>query len=274
MPVEARYRPLLDSATFSIQHQAKFSTKQLKDSYRKTDTFLRSSIKETEGTLKIKHNHGHLKHVEICSKADLFNPEKKYIVDDEFVLEINGILFVETQIPEFVEHPQSLTHILWSLDDKDFILSVGKKNQVHKFVFGSRSTVFNAMMKTDMKEKTKNKTEIIESKPKIVEAVIAFCYDQKISEFLKSETNLCSIFQFANKYDMQVLMSFLEPYFTDNVTPENICLFTATVFMTSSQKLQEFCRRILKIFLKQGISVENIQILDNDFVAELSEKID
>uniref|UniRef100_A0A914Q085 Uncharacterized protein n=1 Tax=Panagrolaimus davidi TaxID=227884 RepID=A0A914Q085_9BILA len=127
-------------------------------------------------------------------------------------------------------------------------------------------------MKTDMKEKAENKVEIIEFEPKIVEAAIAFCYDQNISEFLRRETNLCGLFQFANKYDMQVFMSFLEPYFTDTVSPKNICLFTATVFLTSPQKLQEFCRRILTIFVKQGIQIENIQILGNDFVAELSEK--
>uniref|UniRef100_A0AC34F7K7 BTB domain-containing protein n=1 Tax=Panagrolaimus sp. ES5 TaxID=591445 RepID=A0AC34F7K7_9BILA len=247
MPVPLRYRPILDATSHSIQYQAKFSRKQLKDlCHNKISAFEigRHEIKESfpvkiyaslfydskskmlsaafreyrnfgDNCIGAKYsfsvksagfvspfitaiNYQPYKDVEICSKVDLFDSEKKFIVDDEFVIEMNGILFIESSETKnrIVEPEKSLTQILWSRNDKDFILSVGKENQakteikVHKCVLGSRSTVFDAMINTDMKEKSESKVEIIEFEPTTVEAAIAFCYDQNISVFLESEANL------------------------------------------------------------------------------------
>uniref|UniRef100_A0AC34FZE7 BTB domain-containing protein n=1 Tax=Panagrolaimus sp. ES5 TaxID=591445 RepID=A0AC34FZE7_9BILA len=216
---------------------------------------------------------------DICSVEELFNAEKKYIVNRELVVEVKGMLYIEPDAEGDAENKcqRSLGQFLWDRDDQDFTIIVGKNAakaeiKVHKLILAARSPVFNAMINTDMKEKAESKVKIIHFDAAVVKAAVAFCYDQDISEFMDDLTNTCSLFQFANKYDIADLKDILERHLVTELTPENVCEITNAALITNSPKLQDFCLRSLLIFMRQAIPVNDISSLDKNFAKELLEK--
>uniref|UniRef100_A0AC35FMJ7 MATH domain-containing protein n=1 Tax=Panagrolaimus sp. PS1159 TaxID=55785 RepID=A0AC35FMJ7_9BILA len=65
----------------------------------------------------------------VCTKDALFNPAKKFFVNCDLTVEMKGVLYIESseEIPR-----KSLSHFLWKNFDRDFILSVGEKNNMKK----------------------------------------------------------------------------------------------------------------------------------------------
>uniref|UniRef100_A0A914Q665 BTB domain-containing protein n=1 Tax=Panagrolaimus davidi TaxID=227884 RepID=A0A914Q665_9BILA len=105
----------------------------------------------------------------------------------------------------------TLGQYLWERDDdRDFNISVGKKNElkteikIHRCVFASRSPVFDRMLETEMKEKAENKLEIIDFNTEIVRIAVEYFYDRKTYKNLNVD-QLIDLLQFAEKYDIQDL---------------------------------------------------------------------
>uniref|UniRef100_A0AC34FTU6 BTB domain-containing protein n=1 Tax=Panagrolaimus sp. ES5 TaxID=591445 RepID=A0AC34FTU6_9BILA len=220
---------------------------------------------------------------DICSIDDLFNAEKKYIVRGKLIIEMKGMLYAESVAEENEEEDEEdkcqhkLGQFLWDRDDQDFTILAGKNAvkgeiKVHKFILAARSPVFDTMIKTDMKEKVEGKVKIIDFDADVVQAAVAFCYDQDISKFMDDLTNTCALFQFADKYDITDLKDKLEFHLVNELTPENVCEITNAALITNSPKLQDFCLRSLLIFMRQAIPVDDISSLNADFAKELFQK--
>uniref|UniRef100_A0AC34EZF3 BTB domain-containing protein n=1 Tax=Panagrolaimus sp. ES5 TaxID=591445 RepID=A0AC34EZF3_9BILA len=215
---------------------------------------------------------------EICALHELLDAEKKFFVDGELNVEMKGMIYFESSEGDEKDICQpSLGQFLWSRDDQDFTINVGKNGvktevKIHKLILAARSPVFDAMIKADMKEKAEGKVQIIDFDAEIVQAAVEFCYDQDISEFFDSLTNTCALFQFADKYDIADLKARIEMLFVKGLTPQTIGEITNAAVITTSLKLQELCFRFLLMFLRQSIPVDNFAELDKNFGIELLEK--
>uniref|UniRef100_A0A914XTJ6 BTB domain-containing protein n=1 Tax=Panagrolaimus superbus TaxID=310955 RepID=A0A914XTJ6_9BILA len=95
---------------------------------------------------------------EKCEMTDILNPEKKFFDNGKFTLQMKGLLFRDKSEEKQI-FQTTLGQHLWERDDRDFVISVGKNGEdkteikIHKLVFASRSPVFDAMLKAEMKEK-------------------------------------------------------------------------------------------------------------------------
>uniref|UniRef100_A0A914QCD6 BTB domain-containing protein n=1 Tax=Panagrolaimus davidi TaxID=227884 RepID=A0A914QCD6_9BILA len=143
---------------------------------------------------------------------DIFIPEKKYIENEKFTLQIKG--FFEKPLEE--KNLQStLGSFLWEREDRDFTIAVKKTNgpkmdiKIHKLILASRSPVFNRMLETEMKEKRENKLEIIDFNPDIVKIAVEYFYDRETYNTCNVD-QLIDLLQFADKYDIQDLKSKIE----------------------------------------------------------------
>uniref|UniRef100_A0A914PEY1 BTB domain-containing protein n=1 Tax=Panagrolaimus davidi TaxID=227884 RepID=A0A914PEY1_9BILA len=126
-----------------------------------------------------------------------------------------------------------------------------------------------------MKEKAEGKVEIIDFNYETVNAAIAFCYDQNISQFLDKNfpTNAFSLLQFAGKYFINDLQETIENFLAKSVSPLNIVEITNTAIKKYSTKLENYCFNHFLIFFKQEIPVENMDLLDKEFAEKLQEEL-
>uniref|UniRef100_A0A914PSQ8 BTB domain-containing protein n=1 Tax=Panagrolaimus davidi TaxID=227884 RepID=A0A914PSQ8_9BILA len=198
------------------------------------------------------------------------------------VVEMKGMLFVsETIYPSCVKEPSStLGDYLWERDDEDFIISVENEGdesiteiKVHKLILASRSPVFDTMIKTDMKEKSEEKVEIVGFDPDTVEAAVEYCYDQDITYRYDDLTIALPLLQFAEKYDMKDLKKEIETdLIKQSLSPENVVEISNASIISNSPILRRFCSDALLIFMRQGIHVEKRDVLDGELAKELLDK--
>uniref|UniRef100_A0A914QPP9 BTB domain-containing protein n=1 Tax=Panagrolaimus davidi TaxID=227884 RepID=A0A914QPP9_9BILA len=191
------------------------------------------------------------------------------------------MLFVsETIYPSCVrESSSTLGDYLWERDDKDFIISVGKEGdeskteiKVHKLILASRSPVFDKMIKSDMKEKSEGKVEIVDFDRDTVEAAVEYCYDQDIIYRYYNDLTI-ALLQFAEKYDMKDLKKDIETHLIkESLSPENVVEISNAAIISNSPILRRFCYDALLIFMRQGIHVEKRDVLDEEFAKELLDK--
>uniref|UniRef100_A0AC34FMZ8 BTB domain-containing protein n=1 Tax=Panagrolaimus sp. ES5 TaxID=591445 RepID=A0AC34FMZ8_9BILA len=200
------------------------------------------------------------------------DPEKKFFIDDHLTIETKGVLIEQEEFQSIKDG--HLGKSLWKDDDdKDFVIAVGKKNEIKEEIKATtRSPVFKRMIKTDMKEKAENKVEIIDFDFETVVAAIAFCYDRDYLEGIAEWKKLVTLHQFADKYDIQDFKKPLELHLMHWISFENICEITNAAIMTNYANLQKFCFDCLLMALRNGIPVKDFEKLDNDFSYDLLTK--
>uniref|UniRef100_A0AC35G8D1 BTB domain-containing protein n=1 Tax=Panagrolaimus sp. PS1159 TaxID=55785 RepID=A0AC35G8D1_9BILA len=226
---------------------------------------------------------------EICTKNDLFNPEKKFIADEHLVVGMRGMLLIDSSShfkdlyagddDSDEEAPKSLADYLWKSDDKDFEIYIGKKDAtmtsitVHKCVLSSRSKVFERMIKTDMKENRDGRVFIEDFDSDTVEAAVEYFYDQGCDPFTNSLTSAFSLLQFAEKYDIKDLKDeIVMRLVKEKLLPEHVVEISNAAIISNSPTLRDFCSDALLIFMRHGIQVDNIDDLDEEFSKGLFKK--
>uniref|UniRef100_A0AC35F4T4 BTB domain-containing protein n=1 Tax=Panagrolaimus sp. PS1159 TaxID=55785 RepID=A0AC35F4T4_9BILA len=82
----------------------------------------------------------------LCTTEELFDPEKRFIVDGKMTINMEGILMIEKEaenekLLECDENPdRNLCLALWKQENKDFTISAdGKEIHAHKNVLAARS---------------------------------------------------------------------------------------------------------------------------------------
>uniref|UniRef100_A0A914QRF5 BTB domain-containing protein n=1 Tax=Panagrolaimus davidi TaxID=227884 RepID=A0A914QRF5_9BILA len=208
--------------------------------------------------------------ISCCTVAELFDPNKKFLVDGKFTFKVEGILLIEHEESKWKRkllQPKRTTtqglRDLWNTDFKDFtIISDGKEINVHKNVLACQSTVFAAMLKPHTKEAIKNKVEIFDFAFDIVEKGIKLCYKQILVSDCSVEKSLL-LLKFNDKYDIKVVkVENLEEYLGDQITVENVCEISKCAGETNALKLQNKCMDFLVLFLSKKEDMPNMEFLE------------
>uniref|UniRef100_A0A914RE01 Speckle-type POZ protein n=1 Tax=Panagrolaimus davidi TaxID=227884 RepID=A0A914RE01_9BILA len=205
--------------------------------------------------------------------AELFDPNKKFIVDGKFTLKVEGVLKIEHEESKWKRKllkPKRTTtqglRDLWNTDFKDFtIITDGKEIKGHKCVLACQSTVFAAMLKPHTKEAMEGKVEIVDFSFEIIEKGIKLCYKQILVSDSSVEESLL-LLKFTDKYDIKFVKENLEEYLGDQITVENVCEISKYASETNALKLQNKCMDFLVLLLSKKEVVPNMELLDKDFL--------
>uniref|UniRef100_A0A914PQ74 BTB domain-containing protein n=1 Tax=Panagrolaimus davidi TaxID=227884 RepID=A0A914PQ74_9BILA len=211
----------------------------------------------------------------IDETKSFFDPEKKYFVDGNCTLKVNGILKYETNDSEVTVELQKwegneLGDRLWEKDDyKDFTISVDRKNiKVHKNVLAVQSTVFHAMFESKMKKSVKNKVEIKDFSFDIVEKALKLIYNCNFITTLSTQ-DMMKLLQFFDKYNFQSLKNKIEQLLIAKISTSTVCRITNSSIITNSTKLKNECMKFLVISFLSKTTLRDIEILDKNACMEV-----
>uniref|UniRef100_A0A914YZ10 BTB domain-containing protein n=1 Tax=Panagrolaimus superbus TaxID=310955 RepID=A0A914YZ10_9BILA len=159
---------------------------------------------------------------ECCNTEELFDPEKRYIVDGKMIIKIEGTLTTEKEMPKksetFGDNRDALCLGLWNQENKDFTIIVDEKEiAAHKNVLAARSPVFARMFESGMKEAKENRVVIKDFPFNIVEAAIKLCYHHSLVPYATLNDKI-KFLSFFDKYNIQPLkVSFFKIYFNNEL---------------------------------------------------------
>uniref|UniRef100_A0A914Q7V7 BTB domain-containing protein n=1 Tax=Panagrolaimus davidi TaxID=227884 RepID=A0A914Q7V7_9BILA len=211
----------------------------------------------------------------IDETKSLFDPEKKYFVDGNLTLKVNGICKFETNDSEVIIEQQKregneLGDGLWEKDDyKDFTISVDRKNiKVHKNILGAQSNVFHAMFASKMKKSIKNKVEIKDFSFEIVETALKLIYNCSFITSLSIQ-DIMKLLQFFDKYNIQSLQNKIEQLLIIKISTSTVCRITNSSIITNSTKLKNECMKFLVPSFLSKTPLSDIEILDKDICMEV-----
>uniref|UniRef100_A0AC34FG31 BTB domain-containing protein n=1 Tax=Panagrolaimus sp. ES5 TaxID=591445 RepID=A0AC34FG31_9BILA len=142
----------------------------------------------------------------ICTVEEIFDPNKNFIVDGKFTVQVEGLIKVENNLlkaqMELVKAKLISTKDLWGVGFEDFSIFVDKKEiKVHKCVLAAHSTVFASMFNSGLKETAENKVEITDFSFETIEKAVKLCYDQIFYADLSLDESF-SLLKFADKYNV------------------------------------------------------------------------
>uniref|UniRef100_A0AC34FRK4 BTB domain-containing protein n=1 Tax=Panagrolaimus sp. ES5 TaxID=591445 RepID=A0AC34FRK4_9BILA len=205
----------------------------------------------------------------ICTTDELFDPENEYFVNGKLVVEINGILIIEKEMPKkigtFGDHRDALCLGLWNQDEnKDFAIA-------HKLILAARSPVFARMFQSGLKEAQENKVEIKDFSFDIVEAAIKLCYHQSLITDITLEDKE-KLLQFFDKYDIVPLKNDLENNLISEIDVSTVCQLTNFSLLSNASNLNQKCAEFLQTCLDKKTPVSDFSLLDKDFALKLFQK--
>uniref|UniRef100_A0AC34G892 BTB domain-containing protein n=1 Tax=Panagrolaimus sp. ES5 TaxID=591445 RepID=A0AC34G892_9BILA len=209
---------------------------------------------------------------EICHVKEFFDSRRNFIVDGKFTVEMKGLLIFDDEEMQKVVQLQAspLVQALWEREDKDFKIIVENEGTVlvHKYVLCARSSFFESMFRAGREEAKTDTLKIVDFNLKTIEKAIEFFYDQNIFASLNIDDGF-ELLRFADKYNIADLQDKLELHFTYLLSPSTVCQLANGSISSNSIKFRQICFDFMMICSKQNIPVENLDILDKKFAAEL-----
>lgn len=112
---------------------------------------------------------------------------------------------------------------LWeNRSEADLEIRCGEKNlQVHKAVLIARSQVFEAMLQSNMLEKSENFVEIVDLDCSILEIFLKYLYTGTLPDI---DVDICTeLYKAADKYCVDSLKTRCAFFLKENLTVENSC---------------------------------------------------
>lgn len=125
---------------------------------------------------------------------------------------------------EIVEPKRRLSVDLGALleSDKfgDVVFKLGNRTiRAHRVILASRSSVFAAMFKTEMKEQTTNAVTIQDIQPEVFDELLRYIYTDKVDSL---DSMSFELYAAADKYDLQGLVSLCRTYLLRNLSADNV----------------------------------------------------
>uniref|UniRef100_A0A914QVX8 BTB domain-containing protein n=1 Tax=Panagrolaimus davidi TaxID=227884 RepID=A0A914QVX8_9BILA len=180
-----------------------------------------------------------------CKTEELFDPEKKFIIDEEMTIKVDGFFMVEkNSVERKIWSCKNFSGLLglglWAQENsKDFTIFVDeKKIDVHKCVLSAVSPVFARMFESGMKESEENKVTIKDFTYEIVETAIKYCYHSSLVTDPTIE-NKMKVLQFFDKYNIQPFKDDLENFLISEIHESNVCFFSNAALLSNSVKLEK-----------------------------------
>uniref|UniRef100_A0A914YFE0 BTB domain-containing protein n=1 Tax=Panagrolaimus superbus TaxID=310955 RepID=A0A914YFE0_9BILA len=202
----------------------------------------------------------------LCLTDDLFDPLKGFIVDGYLTINFNGILLIEKNECSAIEKNQ-MTTSFQNNQNQDFTIIIGEKEiKVHKQVLMDASPVLAAMLESGLKESTENKMTVLDFSFEIVEAAIKLCYNRYIPLNFTLEDAL-SIYRFADKYQMKLIMDSLENFLIEKLSSSNVVQLVYFSKEFAIKKLHQSCVDLLIKCSKESTPVYGSKSLDKDLLA-------
>ncbi|KAJ8313544.1 hypothetical protein KUTeg_008105 [Tegillarca granosa] len=143
----------------------------------------------------------------------------------------------------------------------DVTFCVGKDSKVfkaHKYILGSRSSVFFAMLFGTMAE-TKSKIQIPDIEPDIFEILLKFLYTDQIDV---DASNVTGLMYAANKYGVTRVLRLCRSYLEESLKTDNVCVIMENARIFDDKELSQKC---LTFFLEHPVAC-----LQSDAFSDLS----
>ncbi|XP_059159494.1 kelch-like protein 26 [Physella acuta] len=141
----------------------------------------------------------------------------------------------------------------------DFTVNVDDtKFNCHKFVLSSCSGFFEALMRTDMREKSKSSCTIEGISPEIFGLILDVIYKGRN---VLNEENMIEIWHAATQLQITLLISAFEKFVEKRITFENYKMILQNAEMLSSSKVISKVRNALASFYFDLVSSENFMEL-------------
>ena len=148
--------------------------------------------------------------------------------------------------------------------DADVTFSVnGEKIMAHKTVLTTRSTYFDIMFHSDMKENRSNEIEVVDANPDVVKGMLYFLYGGLPPKNLAEIA--FELYVIADKYNLVKLRSICESSICDNLNAENV----VDTLLLAEKYARENMKSLARAFFKANIgevekAKENQEKLKND----------
>uniref|UniRef100_A0A914QUH8 BTB domain-containing protein n=1 Tax=Panagrolaimus davidi TaxID=227884 RepID=A0A914QUH8_9BILA len=213
-----------------------------------------------------------------CDVDQLFDSNKKFIIDGKLTVTVEGILRIENPLSKLVRKilkPKRRMKLqdLWKSGFEDFtIVAEGKEIKIHRNILACQSPVFAAMFKSSMKEGIENKVEIPDFTFEVIEKAMKLCYHQMLLSDVSFEESLI-LLQFLDKYDIAILKDYLEEYLSEKLTISNVCEIAKNAEAGNALKLRSKCLDFVTDCVSQKKFVPNMYLLDKTFMITIFENI-
>ncbi|XP_059157810.1 kelch-like protein 41 [Physella acuta] len=153
----------------------------------------------------------------------------------------------------------------------DFTVNVGDfQFDCHKFILSSCSGFFNALLRTDMKEKSESSCTLVGISPDIFDLILDVLYKGKK---VLNEENMLAMWHASNQLQIEFLISACEKFVKNNTTLENFCdVYQAAKLLDSAVVIAKVKELLTENFSEIAESNDLTQLTYDDF-SDLLENI-
>lgn len=146
----------------------------------------------------------------------------------------------------------------------DFTVNVGDfEFDCHRFILGSCSGFFEALMRTDMREKSESRCTIEGISPYIFALILDVIYKGKN---VLNEENMLAVWQASNQLQIKFLISACESFVQENITLENYwSVYREAKLLDSEIVLTKVKKLMVDNFLEIAESNDLMQLMYDEF---------